>query len=105
VLLPTRSHQYPEYGFKINKQLQDYDTRIKLLYGKSLQLPSIRYYQHEFLTIVTPERMSNPEFMKLLDVVYDNHNLNRLVVDEVRANPIYFYLYTNTLRHRHIVFL
>jgi len=54
----------------------------------------LSYHFHEFFTIVTPERMSNPEFMKLLDVVHDNHNLNRLVVDEVRANPIYVYQHT-----------
>jgi len=87
----------PTYGFKINKQLQDYDTRIKLLYGTSLRLhPSIMLSYHEFFIIATPERMSNPEFMKLLDVVYDNHNLNRLIVDEVRVSPIYFYLLTLT---------
>lgn len=32
---------------------------------------------------VTPERLSTAEFMKILDVIHENHNLNRLVVDEV----------------------
>jgi len=39
-----------------------------------------------FLTafgLVTPERLCTAEFLQLLDIVYENHNLNRLVVDEV----------------------
>ncbi|KAF9525495.1 P-loop containing nucleoside triphosphate hydrolase protein [Crepidotus variabilis] len=46
--------------------LQDYDTRIKLLY-------------------VTPEKMSKQDFIKVLDVVYENNNLARLVVDEAHC--------------------
>jgi len=33
--------------------------------------------------LVTPERLCTSEFLELLDAVYENHNLNRLVVDEV----------------------
>ena len=32
---------------------------------------------------VTPERLCTADFMELLDTVYENNNLNRLVVDEV----------------------
>ena len=32
---------------------------------------------------VTPEKLCQVEFVELLDVVYENNNLNRLVVDEV----------------------
>jgi superfamily II DNA helicase RecQ len=78
------------YVLKISKQLQDYDTRLKLLYGKLLRRNHRLKYQLGFFTIVTPERMCNQEFMQLLDVVHDNHNLNRLVVDEVCGNPIYY---------------
>ncbi|KAF8909050.1 P-loop containing nucleoside triphosphate hydrolase protein [Gymnopilus junonius] len=34
---------------------------------------------------VTPERLSNPEFKEILDVIYSNYNLNRLVVDEAHC--------------------
>ena len=33
---------------------------------------------------VTPEKLCQAEFIELLDTVYENNNLNRLVVDEVR---------------------
>ena len=36
-----------------------------------------------FFGLVTPERLCTSDFLQLLDVVYENHNLNRLVVDEV----------------------
>ncbi|KAF8155773.1 P-loop containing nucleoside triphosphate hydrolase protein [Crassisporium funariophilum] len=49
---------------EIIKELQLYDSTIRLLY-------------------ITPERLCATETFKLLDVVHDNHNLNRLVVDEV----------------------
>lgn len=32
---------------------------------------------------VTPEKLCQADFMELLDTVYENNNLNRLVVDEV----------------------
>ena len=32
---------------------------------------------------VTPEKLCQTEFTQLLDTVYENNNLNRLVVDEV----------------------
>ena len=32
---------------------------------------------------VTPEKLCQAEFAELLDTVYENNNLNRLVVDEV----------------------
>ena len=33
---------------------------------------------------VTPEKLCQAEFIELLNTVYENNNLNRLVVDEVR---------------------
>ncbi|PPQ73318.1 hypothetical protein CVT26_015341 [Gymnopilus dilepis] len=45
---------------EICRELQEYQTRIKLLY-------------------LTPERLSNPEFKATLDAIYSNYNLNRLV--------------------------
>ena len=32
---------------------------------------------------VTPEKLCQAEFIELLDTIYENNNLNRLVVDEV----------------------
>jgi len=45
----------------------------------SLKLPLCWHYSG----LVTPERLCTSEFLELLDGVYENHNLNRLVVDEV----------------------
>ncbi|KAF8182282.1 ATP-dependent DNA helicase RecQ [Pholiota molesta] len=47
-------------------QLQSYDTSIKLLY-------------------ITPERLCTLDFLELLDKIYENHNFNRLVVDEAHC--------------------
>ncbi|PPQ71044.1 hypothetical protein CVT24_011925 [Panaeolus cyanescens] len=61
---------YGERQHVIN-ELKLYDTPIKLLY-------------------VTPEGLENSEqIQQALQMVHDNHNLNRLVIDEVRylANP------------------
>lgn len=40
------------------------------------------------ICIATPERLAVPEFMRLLGIVYDAGELNRLVVDEVRINTL-----------------
>jgi len=56
------------YGEKkeIKKDLQSYNCTIKLLY-------------------LTPEKLCQAEFIELLDTVYENNNLNRLVVDEAHC--------------------
>ncbi|KAF4617418.1 hypothetical protein D9613_006191 [Agrocybe pediades] len=55
----------PAEQIEICREIQLYETRTKLLY-------------------VTPERLCTADFMKILDVIHENHNLNRLVVDELQ---------------------
>ncbi|KAF9560908.1 ATP-dependent DNA helicase [Agrocybe pediades] len=56
----------PAEQIEICREIQLYETRTKLLY-------------------VTPERLCTADFMKILDVIHENHNLNRLVVDEAHC--------------------
>ncbi|KAF9485758.1 ATP-dependent DNA helicase [Pholiota conissans] len=51
---------------EVIRQLQLYDAPIKLLY-------------------ITPERLCTADFTELLDKIYENHNFNRLVVDEAHC--------------------
>lgn len=58
-----------------------YDVTIRLLYSEFL-LEEYFYFDNLYYALVTPERLCNKDFLELLDVVHENHNLNRLVVDE-----------------------
>ncbi|KAF9046112.1 P-loop containing nucleoside triphosphate hydrolase protein, partial [Panaeolus papilionaceus] len=51
---------------QVMKELKLYDTPIKLLY-------------------VTPEGLRGNELVQMLEEVYNNHNLNRLVIDEAHC--------------------
>ncbi|KDR82966.1 hypothetical protein GALMADRAFT_220967 [Galerina marginata CBS 339.88] len=60
--------------------------REEVFYLQSLAAPSFNFSRRPVDTYsLTPERLCNPDFTKILDIVYENHNLNRLVVDEAHC--------------------
>jgi hypothetical protein len=52
-------------------------------YIVSVLLYTSQSFKQTHYLAVTPEKLCQAEFVELLDTVYENNNLNRLVVDEV----------------------
>jgi len=70
--------------WQIEKDLVSQCPRLRLLYSGYILAYAWNYSTtHDISSIVTPEKYATSECTRLLDQVYENRNLNRLVIDEV----------------------
>jgi len=69
----------------VNQIKSDYNpiTVPSSYYIVSVPLRTCHSFNRFYDLAVTPEKLCQAEFIELLDIVYENNNLNRLVVDEV----------------------
>ncbi|GAW01067.1 ATP-dependent DNA helicase [Lentinula edodes] len=75
----------PDEKEEINQALMSGHPKIRLLY-------------------TTPEKLPRPDFMKLLRIVYNKGELNRLVVDEVCFIVALEHSMTHSVLYRHIAY-
>ena len=88
----------PAHFVQIIRELSSSNPNLQLLYGSQTPFTLILERDVYILQTVTPERLKMKDFMSLLDNLYENGKLIRLVVDEV---PTIVQCYSNTADHQH----